>query len=373
VVFRNAGLGKKIPANAEAFLARTLRVRKAEIDCALPLPRTGMGCHGDDEMKLPDDVLAEITKLPAALRTIVEAELAAGNEVAEVLHGHPVPPAGVGIRLVHPLSVPLTSPAAGIRPCRFPAWDGSTGYSDEPKHNFVLGPPGAPSDPPGMGEIRDAANRPHRPAAAASDSPLDRFEKSFQIDHEKWHDGIGYDLDAIREASPEERASIEALLLQRGVRDWREVEALAALKSPRARAALRSAMTSHRHALALAVVRHAPDLVDDAARTALIVRGLERARPFDGLTQILMQVEDFHPAPVIEALFRNTIRREADVAVHFAAMLMFVHGQAETSFDRDQRPFFLTFNTQDPTARKAAFRELCRKIGVDAQRYLEPG
>ena len=77
--------------------------------------------------------------------------------------------------------------------------------------------------------------------------------------------------------------------------------------------------------------------------------------------------------PVIETLLRCTVRREGDVAVHFAAMLMFLHGQAETSFDWDQRPFFLTFNTQDPTARAVAFGELCRKIGVDAQRYLEPG
>lgn len=326
-------------------------------------------------MKIPGDVLAEIAKLPAALRAVVEAELAAGNEVAEVLHGYPVPPAGVGIRLVHPLSVPLTSPAAGIRPCQFPAWDGSSGYSDDPKHNFVLGPgpPGAPSDPPGMDEIRDAANRPRRrAAAAASDSPLDRFEQSLQINYEKWHDGIGYDLGAIREASPEERASIEALLLERGVRDWRDVEALAVLKSPRAREALRSAMTSHDLEVALAVVRHAPDLVGEAERVALIVRGLERARVYGGLTQALRQAEDCHPVPVIEALLRGAVRRDGGVAVHFAAMLMFLHGQAETSFDMDQRPFFLTFNTQDPTARAAAFRELCRKIGVDAQRYLEP-
>src|SRR5210317_482372 len=108
-------------------------------------------------MKLPDDVLAAIAELPAAIRAVVETELAAGNEVVEVLRGHPVPPAGVGIRLVRPLSVPLTSAAAGVRPCQFPAWNGSSGYSDEPKLSFVLGPSGVPPDPPDMGKIRDAA------------------------------------------------------------------------------------------------------------------------------------------------------------------------------------------------------------------------
>ena len=60
-------------------------------------------------------------------------------------------------------------------------------------------------------------------------SPLARFERSLRVDHEKWHDGVGYDLDAIREAAPDELASMEALLLERDVRDWRDVEALAAV------------------------------------------------------------------------------------------------------------------------------------------------
>jgi hypothetical protein len=221
-------------------------------------------------------------------------------------------------------------------------------------------------------EVRDTAEQPCRPAAAAAPgSPLERFERSLRINYEKWHDGIGYDLDAIREASPEERESIEALLLQRGARDWRDIEALAVLDSPRAREALRSAMTSRNCEVALAVVRHAPDLLDEAERVALIVRGLERGTVYGGLTQALLQAAEYHPAPVIEALLHGAVRREGDVAVHFAAMLMFLHGQAETSFDWDQRPFFLTFDTRDTTARAAAFRELCRKIGVEAQPYLE--
>jgi len=45
-------------------------------------------------------------------------------------------------------------------------------------------------------------------------------------------------------------------------------------------------------------------------------------------------------------------------------MLLFVHGQADSSFDWDQRPFFLKFNTADRTEREAMFRELCDRIGV---------
>ncbi|MCP4968934.1 MAG: hypothetical protein GY926_27365 [bacterium] len=325
-------------------------------------------------MKPSDETLAAIADLPAALCAVVAAELAAGNVVAEVLHGHPVPPAGVGIRLVRPLSVPLPSAAAGVRPWGFSAWDGSCGYSDEPKHNFVLGPAEAPADQPSMAEIRDAANRPSRAAvAAASDSLLDRFKRSLEIDYEKWREGTGYDLDAIRDASVADRASIESLLRQRGVRGWRDVEALWVLDSPRARDAMRSAIASGDHEVALAVVRYAPEVLDEETRTAIIVRGLEGVTFFGGLLQALNQAEAHHPAPVIEALLRGVLRRDGDVAASFAAMLMFLHGRAETAFDMDQRPFFLTFNTADPTARAAAFRALCGKIGVDAGRYLDLG
>ncbi len=321
-------------------------------------------------MKLPEDVSAAIAELPEALRAIVEAELVAGNEVAEVFHGHPVAPAGVGIRLVRPPThLPVDIDGRGVQPCRFPAWDGSSGYADEPRHSFVLGPPEAPSEASDPDETRDAVDSTGQQNATVM---LDRFERSLRIDREKWREGVGYDLDAIRDASHGERVSIETMLLRRGVRDWRDVEALAILDSPRARDAMRSAATSDNHEVALAVVRHAPALLDEEARVSLIVRGLEVATFYGGLTQALSQAEECHPAPVIEALLQGAVGRDGGVAVHFAALLMSLHGQAETAFDWEQRPFFLTFKTQDPTARAAAFRELCRKIDVDAEKYLEP-
>ena len=62
------------------------------------------------------------------------------------------------------------------------------------------------------------------------------------MNHEKWHDGVGYDLDALRAASPDERNAIEATLLHRAPYTWNDVEALAALDTPGARTALRSAL-----------------------------------------------------------------------------------------------------------------------------------
>ena len=49
---------------------------------------------------------------------------------------------------------------------------------------------------------------------------------------------------------------------------------------------------------------------------------------------------------------------------------MFLHGKAESSFDWDQRLFFLRFRTDVRAEREAVFRELCGKIGVGPDPYL---
>lgn len=193
------------------------------------------------------------------------------------------------------------------------------------------------------------------------------------IDYEKWHDGIGYDLSLLRSASAEELAAIEALLLARSVDDWRDVEALAALDSPRARVALQAAAKSPDHRVRVAVAECAPALVTREERIASLTAALEGAEIYGGLTQVLLQVEDFHPPEVIITLLRGVLARSGEVAVHFAAMLMFVHGRAASSFDWKQRPFFLRFNTGDRGERAKLFVELCDRIGVDAKPYLGSG
>jgi hypothetical protein len=190
------------------------------------------------------------------------------------------------------------------------------------------------------------------------------------IDYERWHDGGSYDLEAIRAASPEERRVIELLLLDRGTNDWRDVEALAELDTAGARAALRQAGYSREHDVAMAVAHYAPDLLTEDERTAAIVRALRGAQFYEGLSESLELAEAHHPPAVLEALLRGTIERTGDVAVHFAALVLFLHGKADSSFDMAQRPFILTFNTPDRDERAQAFRELCTKAALDPEPYL---
>ena len=203
-----------------------------------------------------------------------------------------------------------------------------------------------------------------------SDSPLRRFERSMTIDYEKWHDGIGYDLDALNEASVEERGKIEMILLNRKPLDWRDVEALSILNTPRTRRVLIEAVSDPDLEIQLAVTRYAPDLLSPDEHVRVLVNALRVAEFYGGFSQVLDQVSMFHPPAVISELFKGLLARKGDVAVHIAAMLTYLYGKSDEPFDIKQRPFFLRFNSPVSSERCEAFRDLYEKIGVNPDEYL---
>jgi hypothetical protein len=146
--------------------------------------------------------------------------------------------------------------------------------------------------------------------------------------------------------------------------DWRDIEALAALNTNRSRKVISEALTSGDPQVTMAVISYAPDTVPTHDRIAAIVCSLRNAVFYAGLSQALDLVEEFHPPEVVEELFRGVQQREGEVAVHFAAMLLFIYGKAEGPFDRSLRPFFLRFNTEDKQERRKVFLDLCKMIGV---------
>lgn len=358
-------------------------------------------------MNIPKEHEQEFARFPAVLRGLVIAELAAGNAIAEFAHGYPAAPCGAYIKLARPVtSRPrVQTPELDFYDRNESDYSGE--FTDAKRHFFVLEPPHPPEPESDMNALRAArdarqrandddliaqteretnkrraeskrrplpragASSPPLPLPPATGSPLvERFRASMVMNYEKWHDGISYGLDLIQSATPEECAQIEQLLLSGGVEDWRDVEALAALDSPRARAAIQAAIDHSNAKVRAAVMRYATGLIPDRSRVTALVRSLREARLFGGLSQTLDEVAAFHPPEIVEALLQGALEREGEVAVHFAAMLAFLHCRAAEPFDMEQRQFFLRFNTEDRGERKAAYRELCALIGVDATRWL---
>ena len=92
---------------------------------------------------------------------------------------------------------------------------------------------------------------------------------------------------------------------------------------------------------------------------------LDSATIFDAFTATLDQVERFHPPAIVDALWRGLTTRQGDVAAHYAAMLAFIYGKADSSFDWSLRPLFLKFNTESEAERHAALAELRARVGVE--------
>lgn len=340
-------------------------------------------------MSIPESFRKDADAMPAVLRSLLEAEIAAGNEIAEVGHTFPAPPAGAYFKLVRPLLTRPKKLGGGIHYYDRNSSLCSGEITTAKRLFFILEPPRPAGSESDNNAIRAAqVPRETRTISAGSAAtaaltaptleeseltPMRRFENSMLMDCEKWHDGVGYDLDALHAMSPAEQKSAEATMIRRGVRDWRDIEALVCFATPEARAAIKTAIDHPNIEVRNAVMRCAPELVGDSVRTTSLVKGLETASFFGGLSETLDQVADFHPPLIVETLLRGVLRRDGTVAVHFAATLFYIHGQSPEPFDMAHRPFFLRFNTDHRKEREAAFRELCERIGVDAALYLANG
>ncbi|MBL9191853.1 MAG: hypothetical protein JNJ82_05815 [Opitutaceae bacterium] len=369
----------------------------------------------------PSD-LKELAGFPAPLRALVEAELQAGNTVVELGHGFPAAPCGAYLKLGRRVT---TRPRESAGELDFyernmPGYSGE--FTHAARHFFVLEPPHPPEPPPDMDAIRAGLSRGSRPAAKPAAAPesahrkiprnetlgpprkrapepapapnpaparasarktsavqttdadrVERFRASMALDYDAWKEGTGYDLSLLRGASPADRAAIEALLLARTPpENWRDIEALAALDTPRAREVLQAALADPHPAVRLAVHRFAPELLSEQRRTESLVQALATAETFGGLTETLAEVEQFHPPPVITALLRGLVERDGPTAVHLAAMLYYLHGKADSPFDWSHRPFFLRFHTTDPAEREQAARDLCSALAIDLRRCFPP-
>ena len=208
------------------------------------------------------------------------------------------------------------------------------------------------------------------PFNPSSLTPLQRFEASIKIGFEQWHDGIGYDIEAIKIASQAELDAIEQILINHSPRDWRDIEALAELNTDCAHKTIKEAIKDSNPVVRIAVARFAPDLITEKERSKSLIDALEKTEIFDGLSQVLLEVEKYHPKEIKEALINGLLNRKGDVAVHFVAMLFYLCGESKEPFDWKQRPFFLRFKTEDRKKRVELFKEVCQKLKINPEKYL---
>ncbi len=196
-----------------------------------------------------------------------------------------------------------------------------------------------------------------------------RFIESMKIDYMKWHEGIGYDLEALRQLPPVEQAKAEKMLLSHGVGDWRDVEALDVLGTKDAITALKKALKSKRFEVRISAAEHLAksEHITPAEVERVLVETIPEVTILNGLSFTFRLAEQYPTEAVRRAVLKNAMHGADDARVLSAALAEFLFGAARSSFDMHRRELYLRFNEKNPAVRREAYLELCRNVGIDPE------
>lgn len=186
------------------------------------------------------------------------------------------------------------------------------------------------------------------------------------IDYGAWRDGEPYDIAALAEITDDERASLTDELCAKVSLDWRDVEALRALATPKALGRVGAAAERQTDGGGIEA------FFDDVARgwtpaiEARFIEKLEQAQSMTGALDRLYEIAVRHRTPAVMAQLLRNARIHSDPTVRYsmASFLLELTGHTDTryTFDPDIRPHLLDLNSDDYSSYKAAVAWLEAKI-----------
>ncbi|MBS1716009.1 MAG: hypothetical protein JST30_16910 [Armatimonadetes bacterium] len=183
-----------------------------------------------------------------------------------------------------------------------------------------------------------------------------RFRDSMMIDYEKWHDGIGYDLESLDGLVGAERREIEGLLVPRAGNDWRDLEALARLGTPGAVSAILEVRRTGEPEIRMVAHTYGPPPTD-REWDAVILEALTVVEPFSGLT-VTMRCAKAHPSPAVIGALWERVRNRCGISYHAAECLCLIGGILQDDWDMSQRDLCLRLQAADSPDRRSALAEL---------------
>lgn len=209
-------------------------------------------------------------------------------------------------------------------------------------------------------------NPAQQPPSPPASPALERFLKSMQIGFIEWHDGIGYDLDALKELGPQELKRVESLLISQKDADWRDVDALAALKTGPAIEALKECLHSPNIDVKLFAVKHLKQMNVVDRIEEIVVETLPDTKIGAGLTYALALAQQYPSERIKQKVLWCSLNGNDDIRVHCTAMALFLYGKASSDFDMSFKIIF-EFRPPDRSQRLVPFKQLCGLIGVDPE------
>jgi hypothetical protein len=211
----------------------------------------------------------------------------------------------------------------------------------------------------------DETTQPPAPASAA----MTRYLQSMHIGFIEWHDGIGYALDALKQFTPHELSFIENLHIQRKHEDWRDVEALAALRTPAAIQALKDDLVSPNYDCRLFAVRYLKEMEILDKVDQVVMATLPLTRIGDGMTLALSLAEDYPSEAIKNIVLWCCLNGNESIRVHCAAMALYLYGVTSVNFDVNQKIVY-EFHEPDRAKRIEPFTRLCQMIKIDPVPFI---
>ena len=191
-----------------------------------------------------------------------------------------------------------------------------------------------------------------------------RFMSSLHLNFDRWHDGDGFDLDALAHIDEGERGDAVWELARREA-TWREVEALEHIDIPPAFMAIERALRDSRSIdtrLAAAAALHRLGKLDEPVDAVLAREICQLSSIEDGSTRAFLMAEE-HPTDRVKQALLAATQARTECSIHCAGVLCFLNGVASEPFDWNLRPLFLRLGPDEPEAdRAAAFAELCALV-----------
>jgi hypothetical protein len=205
--------------------------------------------------------------------------------------------------------------------------------------------------------------KPPRPKQSAA---FRKFIASVPPLYEHWREDQTYDVAAIKKMKPAERDQAVKILTGRDI-TWREVVALAAIKTPEAQAALEAA-SNHQSSIDTRLA--AADCLNRQGRFADLETFLARQirllnLPADGLKRTLLLAER-HPSETIKQALLWASWNTTDCAPHCAKLLLLLMGAAKEPFSKEIVEMLAKLGLHNSYFdRKAAFDLLCQKVKME--------
>ncbi|MFT3725339.1 MAG: hypothetical protein QM773_17355 [Hyphomonadaceae bacterium] len=187
------------------------------------------------------------------------------------------------------------------------------------------------------------------------------------IDYGKWRDGEPYDIAALAGVTEAERNLLTDELCENSSLDWRDVEALRALGTPKALQRVgKAAEKQHDGGGAEALLSEIEAGGWNDAAEKRVIEMLEHMESMSGASDRLFDLCEQHQTlAILKQLMRNA-RIQSDPTMRYSsgAFLLYLAGHVDSRyvFDTDHRPYLLDLNSDDYKTYKSAVAWLEDKV-----------